>query len=214
MNTATVRARLVDSMNNVMEELRNVRALTGETTDLASLWEAYIRQTLMGMETRGRTWLTARIKYANAELAKTTKKYQQLNSDLKKKEKSSIWNKKQNRARLKLDPKLKKQTADMMTAGHTLTALEKERDDLVKKIQEAETADKPPLLMEKDEVKDDIEKTKKVIETAKRKVGQTQRDILELTAAGVQQVLQNLQKDKQTLRSYSTSVKTLRMPVI
>lgn len=201
-------------MNNVMEELRNVRALTGETTDLASLWEAYIRQTLMGMETRGRTWLTARIKYANAELAKTTKKYQQLNSDLKKKEKSSIWNKKQNRARLKLDPKLKKQTADMMTAGHTLTALEKERDDLVKKIQEAETADKPPLLMEKDEVKDDIEKTKKVIETAKRKVGQTQRDILELTAAGVQQVLQNLQKDKQTLRSYSTSVKTLRMPVI
>lgn len=201
-------------MGNVRIELSNIRQLTGETTDIASMWEAYIRSILAEMETEGKKWLKARIKYANAELAKTVKKYQRMNADLKKQEKSSDWNRKQNKQRPKLDRQLKRQMDDKMKEGHKFEALDKEKNDLVKRIMSAVGTDKDKLVTEKNKVKEEIKVTKKNLESAEEEVGKTQRDILELTAAGVQQVLRNLQKDKQTLRRYSSLVSALQMPTI
>ena len=209
MNSATVRANLVESTNNVMMELRNTRELTGETTESASIWQAFMRRKVVDMETHGKTWLNARIKYANTELVKTVKKCQRMNANLKKEEKNSEWNKKQNRKRLRLNTQLKKQRDDMLTAGHSLRAVEKERNKILKQIRTANAATKKRLKIEKDELTEKIVEEKNVLEQAEEAVSQTQRNILELTAAGVQQIIRNLQKDKQTLRRYSSLVSAL-----
>jgi hypothetical protein len=205
---------LRDSMNNVKIELQNVKALTTEITDLASMWETFLRQQMRKMETYGKQWLSARIAHADTELVKTTKKYQGMNADLKKKENSADWNRAQNRKRSSLDSHLKTEKAAMLTAGHKVTALEEERDGLVRQIQKAKGAAKKPLEDKKDDVKEELRVAKLDLEAKKRSVRATQRNILELNSVGVQQVLQDLQEDEQTLARYRSLVSGLRMPTI
>jgi chromosome segregation ATPase len=214
MNAATVKANLKDSLENVKMELQNVRALTGETANLANMWEAFIRQQISRMKVHGKKWLNARIKHTNTELVKATKKYQMTNAELKGRENAADWNKTKNRERNAFDQLLKKEKAHMMTVGHKITALEKERDELVRQIQKAKGPAKKPLQDKKNDVKKHLTAAKADLEAKKRIVGKTQRKILELTAAGVQQILHTLQKDKQTLAQYRNSVSALQMPTI
>jgi hypothetical protein len=158
--------------------------------------------------------LNARIKHANTELVKATKKYQMMNAESRGRENVADWNKTKNRERNTFDQLLKKEKAHMMTVGHMITALEKERDELVGQIQKAKGPAKKPLQDKKNDVKKHLTAAKVDLEAKKRIVGKTQRKILELTAAGVQQILRTLQKDKQTLAQYRNSVSALQMPTI
>jgi chromosome segregation ATPase len=158
--------------------------------------------------------LNARIKHANTELVKATKKYQMMNAELKGRENAADWNKTKNKERNTFDELFKKEKAHMMTIGHKITALEQEIDELVRQIQKAKGPAKKPPQDKKNDVKKHLKAAKTDLEAKKRVVGKTQRKILELTTAGVQQILHNLQKDKQNLAQYRSSVSALQMPTI
>lgn len=215
MNMPVVKKNLIGAAEDVKTELSNVEKLTGEKADLATMWETYLKKVLKNMDAHGKKWVKARIDDSLEKTRKTIPQLRKNISALKTKEKDSAHNKKQNVKRKDLDKKLKQAKAALVTAEQKEEADEKKKDAEILKYQKAKTKVlKDSLRPVKEQAMEDHEKAKKATEAAMMAVGTLERQILELTSAGLGMVMHRMSTDVKILRQLEKRMAALSMPTI
>lgn len=204
LNHATVKEKLKSAVSDVKIELSNIKHLTGEDVDLASLWSEFLPKHLAGSLTKAKKWLDDQIKVAEdaytKELSNLETKLKQAQADEKKDTQVEI-KKKQDEV-----TKLKAEWKGLETKYDQAQKDVEDQKDKIANMPSSSTKAK------KDAEKRILTKLEAAEYTALKNMNLKERQFETVWAQSIQQVIADTKKDQQVLAKFKAQVAKIAMP--